>query len=234
MQNILQEIRRDLKKERDDTYKKGALRFFTESIKLYGVRTPKVRKIAQKHWQKIKNYNKKTILALCEELLKSNYNEEATIAFSFAKKLEKDYTLSDYKIFERWVKKYLTNWAMVDDFTTHAFGALLFKYPTLLAKTFLWTKSKNVWVRRSSAVTLIHFAKKKQWRPEYFLTADALLLDTEDLVQKGYGWMLKEVANHYEDKVFEYVIKNKKRMSRTALRYAVEKMSKEKKLQAMK
>ncbi|MFH0857385.1 MAG: DNA alkylation repair protein [Candidatus Magasanikbacteria bacterium] len=233
MKKILKNIRKDLTTHVDIPYKKGAIRFFTEPIKIYGVRTPLVRKIAQKYWLKIKDTDKKTIFALCEELLKSNYNEEATIAFSFAKKLEKGYTPADFQVFEKWVRKYLTNWAMVDDFTTHALGALIYKYPILLPKVFLWTKSNNMWVRRASAVTLIHFAKKKQWQKEYFLTADALLSDKEDLVQKGYGWMLKEVGNHFEDKVFEYILKNKNKMTRTALRYAIEKMPKDKKTQAM-
>jgi len=35
--------------------------------------------------------------------------------------------------------------------------------------------------------------------------------------------MLKEAGNHYRDEVFEYVMKNKKKMPCTALRYAIEK-----------
>jgi len=44
------------------------------------------------------------------------------------------------------------------------------------------------------------------------------------LVQKGYGWMLKEAANLFPQEVFQYVLKNKAKMPRTALRYAIEKM----------
>lgn len=48
--------------------------------------------------------------------------------------------------------------------------------------------------------------------------------DKEDLVQKGYGWMLKVASDSHQKEVFDFVMKHKKEMKRTALRYAVEKM----------
>jgi len=57
--------------------------------------------------------------------------------------------------------------------------------------------------------------------------------DEEDLVLKGYGWMLKEATKRFPDEVFEYVIKNKSKMPRVSLRYAIEKLPKDKKQQAM-
>ena len=68
---------------------------------------------------------------------------------------------------------------------------------------------------------------------QIFKTSNALLQDREDLVQKGYGWMLKEAGNKYQTEVFEYVLKNKDRVPRTALRYAIEKFPNEMKKRAM-
>jgi 3-methyladenine DNA glycosylase AlkD len=45
-------------------------------------------------------------------------------------------------------------------------------------------------------------------------------------VQKGYGWMLKAASESHQQEVFDYVMKNKFNMPRTALRYAIEKMLK--------
>ena len=66
-----------------------------------------------------------------------------------------------------------------------------------------------------------------------FEIADLLLLDGDDLVQKGYGWMLKAASQSHESEVFDYVIRNKHQMPRTALRYAIEKMPAEMKRKAM-
>ena len=60
-----------------------------------------------------------------------------------------------------------------------------------------------------------------------------MLVDTEDLVQKGYGWMLKVASKTHQEEVFEYVIRNREVMPRTAFRYAIEKMPEELRRQAM-
>jgi len=58
--------------------------------------------------------------------------------------------------------------------------------------------------------------------------------DSDDTVQKGYGWMLKVASETYQHEVFDYVMRNKKVMPRTALRYAIEKMPDELRREAMK
>jgi len=58
--------------------------------------------------------------------------------------------------------------------------------------------------------------------------------DSDDMVQKGYGWMLKVASETYQHEVFEYVMRNKRAMPRTALRYAIEKMPDELRREAMK
>jgi 3-methyladenine DNA glycosylase AlkD len=64
--------------------------------------------------------------------------------------------------------------------------------------------------------------------------ANALLTDTDDLVQKGYGWMLKAASQAHQQEIFHYVISRKNEMPRTALRYAIEKMPAEMRKEAMK
>ena len=66
-----------------------------------------------------------------------------------------------------------------------------------------------------------------------FTIADNLLTDPDDMVQKGYGWLLKVASQAHQTEVFEYVMAHKATMPRTALRYAIEKMPVELKRQAM-
>jgi 3-methyladenine DNA glycosylase AlkD len=113
-------------------------------------------------------------------------------------------------------------------------GDLVQKYPQCLENLKIWTKSKNRWLRRAAAVTLILPARNGKFSKEAFEIADILFYDNDDLVQKGYGWLLKEMSKLHEKEVFEYVMKRKKDMPRTALRYAIEKMPKDKKVLAMK
>jgi 3-methyladenine DNA glycosylase AlkD len=120
-------------------------------------------------------------------------------------------------------------------------------YPDYVANLKEWAKSSNRFVRRGAAVSLIIPARKGLFLNDIIEIADILLTDTDDLVQKGYGWMLKaasmsetfvkgsdEVKNEHLRTVFDYVMKNKPVMPRTALRYAIEKMPAELKAEAMK
>ena len=54
--------------------------------------------------------------------------------------------------------------------------------------------------------------------------ASILLLDEDDLVQKGYGWMLKAASESHRQEIFEFMMGRKDIMPRTALRYGIEKM----------
>lgn len=238
MKKILQKIKKELNKNIDLEYKKGAKNFFKEPIELYGVRAGIVRKIAKKYWKEIKDLNKKEVFTLCEDLLKSNYLEESTIAFSWARNKKTEFTKSDFTTFENWLKKYLNTWSKCDDFCTHAFGELIFKFPELLSKTENWRRSKNRWVRRAASIIFIYLIKQQEKNylknifevSQYFIDTQ----DQDDLVQKGYGWTLKEAANIYTQEVFDFVLKNKDVMPRTALRYAIEKMPRKWKDVAMK
>lgn len=232
--NVLVKIRKELKANIDQKYKEGSIRYFKEKIKVYGVRTPVLRKIANQYFESsIKGKNKKEIFNLCEEFLKSGYNEEATIAFAWAYQLKNEYQKSDFVVFERWLNKYVDNWGKCDDFCTHTFGELIFQYPELIVKVKKWVSSKNRWVRRGSAVIFILPIYKRNYLKDIFWIADKLLMDQDDLVQKGYGWMLKKASNIYQKEVFDFVVKRKDKMPRTALRYAIEKMPQSMRKKAM-
>ena len=231
---IITEIKKELAQEIELNYKDGCQRFFKEEIKLLGVRTPKTRKIAKKYFQHIKKLEKKEIYKICEELLDTNISEYRTIAFDWIYKLKNTHTKEDFNRFDKWLKKYVKNWASCDDFCTHTLGFLLRKYPELYENNKKWSKSKNRWERRAAAVTIIHQLKKGEFLSKSFEIARTMMQDEEDMVQKGYGWMLKEAANKYQKEVFAFVMKYKETMPRTALRYAIEKMPKEMKLKAMK
>lgn len=231
--SIISRVRKELKKQVDFEYRKGSRAFFKEKIDNYGVRTPMVRKISRTFYKDIADMPKKELFALAETMLTTNKFEETLIALAWADRRRADFVASDFAIFERWVKRYITNWATCDDFCGHALGYLLYKHPRLVAKTQKWTRSHNRWMRRASVVDLIYSVRREKQLQTIFRYSDALLAESDDLVQKGYGWALKEASNVYPDKVFEFVMQRKNRMPRTALRYAIEKMPRTWKNKAM-
>lgn len=230
---MLECLRRELKANIDPVYLEGAKRYFKEEINIYGTRLPVVRKISLKYFKLLENKDKEEVFALCEELLNSGYGEESTVAFDWAFRVKKGYEISDFNRFEEWLGKYVSNWSLCDDFCSHPFGELIYRYPKLIDKTASWCKSENRWFRRASAVILIYIIRRKNILERVFGVCDCLLQDEDDLVRKGYGWLLKEAGNKYPDGVFGYVMKNKRLMPRVALRYAIEKYPLEMKKKAM-
>lgn len=233
MKNVLAEIRKNLSRVADEKTKAGAKRYFKEKINVYGVTMPQTEKIAKQFFPRIRSSGKKDIFFLCEELFKSGYFEEVIIAANFIYRIKNKYEKTDIVLFEKWIDRYIDNWAECDTFCNHAVAALIERYPRFISKLKGWAKSKNMWMRRAAAVTLILPARRGKYLTDIFQIADILLLDNEDLVQKGYGWMLKAASQSHQKEVFDYVMKNKASMPRTALRYAIEKMSEKLKKIAM-
>lgn len=147
--------------------------------------------------------------------------------------VRKQYEPVDFKIFEKWVNKYVSNWAACDTFCNHTVGAFIEMYPSYLEELKRWARSGNRWVKRAAAVSLIVPARKGLFLDDIFEIADILHSDPDDMVQKGYGWMLKVASKIHQREVFDYVMSKKNTIPRTALRYAIEKMPPELKSRAM-
>ena len=208
----------------DEKTRDGAQRFFKEEAKFHGVKSALVRKIAAKYFREIKSRDKKEIFGLCENLLETNYGEEAFIAFEWTYSLRRKYEQEDFQIFEKWVSKYVDNWAKCDTLCNHTLGTFIEMYPEYIKNLKVWAQAENRWLRRASAVTLILPARKGDFLKEVLEISDILLKDKDDMVQKGYGWMLKEASKKHQAEIFDYVMSKKAEMPRTALRYAIEKM----------
>lgn len=234
MLKIVTNIRKDLKKNSEKKTKESSKRFFKEEVVLYGVKSAIVSKIAKKYFQEIKELNKKELFLICEELLKSNYCEEAYIVSNWLPKRIDLLEKKDIKIFKKWIDLYINNWAKCDGFCNHTIGDLLEKFPEILPEIKSWSKSKNKWLKRASAVSLILPARRGKYLKDVFEISEVLLLDSEDLVLKGYGWLLKEASRKHQKEVLSYVLKHKKIMPRTSLRYAIELMPEELRQKALK
>jgi 3-methyladenine DNA glycosylase AlkD len=231
--NILAAVRQELLQSIDEKTRESSKRFFKEEVKFHGVKSALVKRIAAKYFREIKDRDKKEIFTLCDQLLQAEYGEEAFIAFEWSYSLRRAYEREDFLVFERWVDRYVDNWAKCDTLCNHTLGTFIEMYPEFIGNLKAWARAENRWLRRASAVTLILPARKGEFLKEVFEIADILLEDRDDMVQKGYGWMLKEASKKHQAEVFDYVMKWKAKMPRTALRYAIEKMPVEMKKRAM-
>ncbi|HNQ33453.1 MAG TPA: DNA alkylation repair protein [Methanoculleus sp.] len=234
MDPVIEAIRQELAAHADPERRRSSQRFFKEEIRCYGMKTATAVTVAKKYWKKVRSREKQEIFGLCEELYRSGMMEEAFVVSQWAQMLGERFEPGDIAVFRHWIDTYITNWAACDGLCNHAVGDLVVRYPEHIEELKRWAQSDNRWMRRAAAVSLIVPAKRGEFLDEAIAIADLLLADTDDLVQKGYGWLLKEASRDHTDEVFSYVMRNKRVMPRTALRYAIELMPKDLKAEAMK
>jgi len=234
MNQLIAQIRTELSTNADEQTKQSAQHFFKEPVKFYGIKSSITTKIAKKYLPQTKTLNKQELFSICEELYLSDYMEEASIVATWIPHHIDKLQADDIQTFKHWIVSYVNNWAKCDCLCNHTIGDLIMKYPKIVPEIKSWAKSNNRWLKRASAVSFIVPAKRGLFLWDAFEICDVLLLDTDDMVQKGYGWLLKEESRVHTKDVFDYVIKHHANMPRTALRYAIELMPKDLKTQAMK
>lgn len=234
MNSHLIKLKQELKIFQNIEGQRSAQRFFKDPINTYGMKSKDIETITKKYFSYIKELPKEEMINLCETLFESDMYEEFIIGADWIQRRIKEFKSKDIKLFEIWIDKYINNWAKCDAFCTHSVGNLIERYPDLIKYLKKWAKSKNQWMRRASAVSLIVPAGKGFFLKDVFEISTILLTDKEDMVQKGYGWLLKVTSHKNQKKVFNFVLKNKNIMPRTSLRYAIEKMPQEMRAIAMK
>jgi 3-methyladenine DNA glycosylase AlkD len=233
MSQIIEDVRRDLISYSDEKLRESGKRFFREPVIMYGIKTTDVTHISKVHLKGLTKKSKAEILEFCEELWQSGLMEESFIACNWAYSQRKNFSPKDFSVFEKWVTLYVSNWASCDTLCNHTIGSFIEMYPSYVSDLKRWAHSENRWIKRASAVSLIIPAKRGLFADDVFEMAEILFHDSDDMVQKGYGWMLKATSKPFPERVFNYVNSHKATMPRTALRYAIEKLPEAMKKEAM-
>jgi len=82
-------------------------------------------------------------------------------------------------------------------------------------------KSMGLWERRIAIVSTQHFIHHGEFG-ETLAISRLLLRDTEDLIHKATGWMLREVGKKDQSVLEGFLDRHGAVMPRTMLRYAIE------------
>lgn len=117
----------------------------------------------------------------------------------------------------------INNWDLVDVTTPHIVGTHLLSRPKK-ERAFLYdfARSKNMWERRIAMLAMFPFIRAGKFT-DALRIAETLLDDTEDLLHKAVGWMLREIGKQDEKVLRQFLKKHIHHMPRTTLRYAIEK-----------
>ena len=187
--------------------------------KFLGIRVP----VLRKHVKLFQDTN----ISNVEKLLKSKYHEVRLFSLLLmVRKFSKGDIEEQEKIYNLYLlhTKYINNWDLVDSSAPYIVGPWLYdKDRSVLYKL---AYSKMLWERRISIMSTAYFIKNDQFN-DTLKISNILLSDSEDLIHKAVGWMLREIGNRDIEVEEKYLKKYYKKMPRVMLRYAIEKFNKE-------
>jgi 3-methyladenine DNA glycosylase AlkD len=184
-----------------------------------GITVPASRQLAKKYAAEI-------TLADVKTLLHSQIHEERLVAlFMLVQKYQGEP--------EKTTKFYLenldrvNNWDLVDLTAPSILGAFLLDGREDRSILYRLARSKVLWERRVSIVSTYAFIRKNDFA-DTLKISEMLLSDSHDLMHKAVGWMLREVGKRDPAAEEGFLKQHYKKMPRTALRYAIERFSEDK------
>jgi 3-methyladenine DNA glycosylase AlkD len=218
----LQQIRKRLRQLANPERAKVSLRYFKTAPGQYGAgdqfignTVPDLRKLSRENqnlaWQEVL------------ELLHSPIHEERALALlilnlQFRPASEQERTA----IHRLYLKNtaWINNWDLVDSSAEIIVGEyLLDKDVDLLHRL---ADSKSLWERRIAMIAGFAFVKRQRFDVPISI-AKQLMRDTEDLIHKAAGWMLREIGKRDLTTLQNFLNRHAAFMPRTMLRYAIEK-----------
>jgi len=231
MKNILEDLRKDLRLYASPQKAEVLKRFFKTGKGQYGegdiflgVRVPDLRKIVRKYVN--------IPLDNTLQLLRSKIHEERLVALLImVEKTKRANMFERETLFKKYLENtlYINNWDLVDLSADKIVGSYLFEKP----KDILYSlaTSENLWERRIAILATFDFIKKGFYQ-ETLKIAKILLNDRHDLIHKAIGWMLREIGKRCSQEILEqFLLAHYKQMPRTMLRYAIERLPEDLRLQ---
>jgi len=184
-----------------------------------GVRVPDQRRIAKKYWN--------ILLTDVLELLRSGIHEHRlTALFILTEQFNKGDKEDRRRIVDLYLSNtaYVNNWDLVDSSAHKILGVWLVDKPRRVL--YELAGSESLWERRISIISTFAFIERGDLVDALAL-AGALVDDGHDLIHKAAGWVLREVGKKDQSVLEEFLLEHNKKMPRTMLRYAIERLPEE-------
>lgn len=223
---LASEARRALTEMGDAATRRRARSYFKsyETVRVYGVRTPAVRKLARELFQKVRGrWNVSSAVEFCDLLVRNPHLEAKSVGMLVLARYKKQFGRALIVRIEGWLKgNRCADWSSTDALSTLIISELIRLYPDLISRTRGWTRSRNLWLRRAAAVSLTPLARRGQHLDESYDVAESLFKYREDLIHKATGWLLREAGKTDPKRLEQFLLARGPEIPRTALRYAIE------------
>ncbi len=219
---IAAHIRRVLLNGASAPHTEEVQRFFKEEIQSRGWYTHELRKVAVRFRKAIlTDCDQAFLLSVTDKLFSGRVLEEKVFAVIMLHGVVRQFGEAEFKLFSSWLTR-VSTWADHDALASYLLGPMIAAEPKRARVVFTWVKSRNRWLRRAAAVSLIRAIREQKCRREVVQISNLLLKDEDDMVQKGLGWLLREAAKYDHDQMLPYLMKIRLRAPRVVIRTACE------------
>lgn len=203
-----------------------ARRYFRgdHGLRFYNTGTPRMRALARSIYDEHRHdWTIDDAQRLADELIADPYLETKAVGIEIMARYRRDFAPKHLAVWKRWLAgNHSANWATTDAICGTLIGPLLSAHPELIPTVQGWSRHRNLWVRRASAVSLLKPMAKGYGRDAAYDVAIALHGDGEDLIQKAVGWMLRDAGKYDAARLERHLRHHAASIPRTTVRYAIE------------
>jgi 3-methyladenine DNA glycosylase AlkD len=203
-----------------------ARRYFRAAgdLRFYNVGSTAVREIAKAIYRSHQDtWTVVDAMKLADALIEDAYLDTKGVAVELVRLFHRQFTPGLLPRWKGWLaRNHSANWATTDAICGYLIGPLVLAHPPLVPRVAAWSRDRNLWVRRASAVGLIPSARRGLALDAAYGVARRLHGDREDLIQKAVGWMLREAGKTDPVRLERYLKANVRLIPRTTFRYAIE------------
>lgn len=221
---LFQIIVKKLESQADADFAAGQRRFFRHEVETIGVRSVNLHRIAREATPLVRTWPVAARNRLMRLLWEDGRIETGALVCYIYRSFARECGACEFKLFERWIDRYVRNWAHCDGVASWLVAASVANEPELRLNLLGWTQSGTMWKRRAAAVAMVQEAKAGRHFDTIAAIARALLTDREVMVEMGIGWLLKESYVGRPAETFGFLMAHRGSASRRTLRIAAEKM----------
>lgn len=221
--NFVRILRNELKKVADPDKATAMQRYMKSSIPYYGVPAPLLRQVFKNVFSGLEFADANVWEALVLYVWRNaRFREEmyAAIALCELKKADAFQTPAALPVYEEII---VTGawWDIVDIIASHCVGKILRRHPARIGRTMRsWSRSPNLWKRRTSILCQLGF-KKETDLDLLYACIEPSLESKEFFLRKAIGWALRQYAWTDPKEVRRYVRAHEDTLSMLSKREAL-------------
>ncbi len=221
--SLIRELRRDLRAQADPAKAAAMQAYMKSTMPFYGIQAAAQRRIYRRVFLQFRIRTADSWRATVQRLWHcACFREEryAALELMGAKQYDAFRTLDCLPMYEEII---VTGawWDFVDHVAIHRLGDLLRRNPeTMKQEMRAWSRSQDLWKRRSAILCQISF-KGDTDLPLLYDCIQPSLASKEFFLRKAIGWALRQYARVDPDEVWHYVNRMRTRLSALSQREAL-------------